>query len=199
MGVPQYLCRLTPQSFNRYVVVRLPKPPFSAARAIFSCASRQASPLHSPESTRTRPFLPRIRQRHLPLLHRRSNHPLDRQSILGRELKIPLIMRRHAHNRARPIVRQDVVAHPNRNPVSIKWIHRKSPVATPFFSIAPRFPAAFAAFCSSIIPSTATCKASSEAANEVTNRCSGANCTEVAPKIVSTRVVNTVIFASSEP
>src|ERR1035437_10978055 len=50
IGVPQYRCRLTPQSFSRYVTSAAPNP-FALANAdIFCCASPQDSPVHWPES-----------------------------------------------------------------------------------------------------------------------------------------------------
>src|SRR6267378_5218765 len=53
MGVPQYLCRETPQSFRRKTVSFLPKPFDSANTAIFSFACSVGRPLNSPELTVT--------------------------------------------------------------------------------------------------------------------------------------------------
>src|ERR1035441_341187 len=38
IGVPQYLCRLTPQSFSRYVTVAVPNP-FASANADIACCA----------------------------------------------------------------------------------------------------------------------------------------------------------------
>src|SRR6266403_3134808 len=53
IGVPQYLWRLTPQSFKRYVTVEVPNPFALANSAIFSCACTHPNPLHTPESITT--------------------------------------------------------------------------------------------------------------------------------------------------
>src|ERR1035438_380089 len=73
------------------------------------------------------------------------------------------------------------------------------PVATPCFSIAPRSPASRAFFCCSISSSTCAFNFASFAVNAATSACCGASCTLVAPKIVSTRVVNTRIRVFSVP
>src|SRR6202030_4872125 len=51
MGVPQYLCREIPQSFNRNPVSHLPNPPASAPSDIRASASSVVSPLYDPEFT----------------------------------------------------------------------------------------------------------------------------------------------------
>src|ERR1700733_13346304 len=45
IGVPQYRCRDTPQSFNRYVVSPAPKPFAAASAVIFSIAVSDVSPV----------------------------------------------------------------------------------------------------------------------------------------------------------
>ncbi len=66
----------------------------------------------------------RQRRRGVAALH---HHPRNLQPILRRKLEVPLVMRRHAHNRARPIVGQDVVRHPDRHLFPIKRIDGKPP------------------------------------------------------------------------
>ena len=98
--------------------------------------------------------------------HRRRNHALDRQPILRRKLEVALIMRRHAHNRARAVVRQDVIRHPDRQRLAVERIHRHlAPSRTPCFSMVPMSPASRAAFCSAIIFSTAGASSASDVAH----------------------------------
>src|SRR6267378_1220920 len=85
---------------------------------------------------------PILRKRHLFLLFRtlRSlrlcvkislifslNNDGNRQPKLSRKLKIPLIMRRHRHNRPGPILQQHKIPHPNGHLLRIKRIHRIPP------------------------------------------------------------------------
>ena len=67
-----------------------------------------------------------LRLRHFP------NHPPNFDAILGRKLIVPLIVTWHAHNRARPILHQNVVRHPDRHPLAAVRIDRKPPQRNPF-------------------------------------------------------------------
>ena len=59
--------------------------------------------------------------RGLALLSRQDDNP-DLQPVFLREIVIAIIMRRNRHDRARPVVQQDVVAHPHRQPLAVERI-----------------------------------------------------------------------------
>ena len=58
---------------------------------------------------------------------RRLNHHPNHQPVFLRELKVAFVVRRHAHQRARSIFRENKISDPDRNLLARKRIHGKSP------------------------------------------------------------------------
>jgi len=57
------------------------------------------------------------------------NHLLNRQSIFGGELEVPLIVRRNTHDGARAIVGQDVIGNPDGHALAVVGLMAKAPSA----------------------------------------------------------------------
>ena len=88
------------------------------------CQPRVRPGIHQPPVGRKR-FAHPIDPQRRPV--ERLHHNLQRQMIFFGELIIPLVMRRHAHQRAGPVFRQHKIRHPNRNLRARIRIHRKPP------------------------------------------------------------------------
>ena len=54
----------------------------------------------------------------------RAYHGSDRDAVLAAELKVPLVVGRHGHDRARAVAHDNEVAHPNRHVRSAIRVHR---------------------------------------------------------------------------
>ena len=82
-------------------------------------ASSQLSPLNGPELM-SHAFMRgegqlRLRHRFFRIVRHRKNHQPDFELVFFGELVVALVMRRHAHDRARAIIHQDVVGDPDRH------------------------------------------------------------------------------------
>ena len=76
--------------------------------------------------------LPRVDRRPLARktpLHRlrRAHHLHNRQVELLGKLPVPIVMRRHGHDRPRPVADQNVIAYPDRNPLAVHRVNRIRP------------------------------------------------------------------------
>ena len=119
IGVPQYRCRLTPQSFKRNVTLASPKPLAAATSCSFFCAWAQLSPSYSPEFTSTPSSERNGSSASSALRIRGRNHPPDRNRILRRKFEVACIVARHAHDCARAVIQQHVIRHPDRHPLAV--------------------------------------------------------------------------------
>ena len=86
-------------------------------RSSASARPPTAGPLYSPESTSTAVRVGRLGQRRRvpPASPSGVMTTLNRQVVLARELEVALVVRRHRHHRARAVVAEHEVRHPDRH------------------------------------------------------------------------------------
>ena len=65
-----------------------------------------------------------VRHALVDLAVRRPHDLADRELERRREVEVALVVRRHGHDRARPVVRQDVVGDVDRQPLAVHGIDR---------------------------------------------------------------------------
>ena len=201
IGVPQYRCREMPQSFSRYWTVRWPVPRRSAFSAMIRRASVDHKPVYSPEST-TRPgseyasVIVEASSEASPSpsgwITTRTGSPYfranskSRWSCAGTAITAPV-----PYSPSTKFATQIGTCWP------VKGFTANRPVLNPSFSTSP-VSLALRSWRRNLAAAARIASGSGDSdARRSSISCSGASSRNVAPKIVSIRVVNTSMSADT--